>query len=221
MKKIHKLFVLIGALSVVCGCGGPVKEVSIRNVEVYGSISFGTEWLDRTEDSEDYFAVDGGVFKFMIKGKKIMVDIPVKTIKAIDFSLDKVDEVCLSVANGGLYMNDSKGDRINLMLEDSDVVNKLLKSSVGDRTILEFSYPLLDENPDIVNQIDDFDITIDLYANNADGKSSSKASASRESEDWDDILDDYDSYVDNYISYLKKATNGDTKAMEEVAEMAF
>lgn len=219
MKKIHKLFVLIGALSVVCGCGGPVKEVSIRNVEVYGSISFGTEWLDRTEDSEDYFAVDGGVFKFMIKGKKIMVDIPVKTIKAIDFSLDKVDEVCLSVANGGLYMNDSKGDRINLMLEDSDVVNKLLKSSVGDRTILEFSYPLLDENPDIVNQIDDFDITIDLYAKNADGKSSSKASVSRESEDWDDILDDYESYVDNYISYLKKATNGDTKAMEAVAEM--
>ena len=39
------------------------------------------------------------------------------------------------------------------------------------------------------------------------------------SEDWDDILDVYESYVDNYISYLKKATNGDIEAMEEVEEM--
>ncbi|GEM_PF-3199337 len=219
MKKIYKLFVFIGALSVVCGCGGPVKEVSVRDVEVYGSISFGTGWFDRTEDSGDYFAVDGGVFKFMIKGKKIMVDVPVKMIKTIDFSLDKVDEVCLSVTNDGLYMKDSKGDRINFQLEDTDVVNKLLNSSVGESTAFRFSYPLLNENPDIVNQIDDFDITIDLYAKNAAGKSSSNASASGASEDWDDILDDYESYVDNYISCLKKATNGDMETMEEVEEM--
>lgn len=133
--------------------------------------------------------------------------------------LSHIEELYGEILRGSRKPWKRVGDRINLMLEDSDAVNKLLKSSVGDRTILEFSYPLLDENPDIVNQIDDFDITIDLYAKNADGKSSSKASASRESEDWDDILDDYESYVDNYISYLKKATNGDTKAMEEVAEM--
>ena len=36
-----------------------------------------------------------------------------------------------------------------------------------------------------------------------------------DAEDWDAVLDSYEEYVNNYISLLKKAKNGDMKALSE------
>ncbi len=43
----------------------------------------------------------------------------------------------------------------------------------------------------------------------------SETDSTKDSEDWDALLDSYEQYVDKYISYIKKAAKGDVTALSE------
>ena len=67
------------------------------------------------------------------------------------------------------------------------------------------------------NDIAENDSDEDISENDSDedNTEADDTNATSDAEDWDAILDSYEEYVNNYISLLKKAKNGDMKALSE------
>ena len=227
MKQRIMLFMSLCALALV-SCGGKSKTVTVRDVDLYGSIGDvrTKEVKNVTKKYPNIKAVDNisfeikdGEYKFMLKDNKLTVDVPITTIKATpNGSLDEIDDFYLSIIDCNEdNIEDAKGDDIDLELENKEVVNKLLKSKAGDVNILKFYY-LLDD-PTALDKIKSFEVRIDIYLNddNEDNANDDSYSSSTSSENWDAVLDSYESYIDQYIALYKKAQAGDMSAMSEYA----
>ena len=52
-----------------------------------------------------------------------------------------------------------------------------------------------------------------------DDEDDEEIASSKNSTNWDKVLDEYESYVNQYIVLMKKAKNGDMSAMNEYAKM--
>lgn len=210
MKQRIMLFMSLCALALV-SCGGKSKTVTVRDVDLYGSIG--------DVRTKKCFEIKDGEYKFMLKDNKLTVDVPITTIKATpNGSLDEIDDFYLSIIDCNEdNIEDAKGDDIDLELENKEVVNKLLKSKAGDVNILKFYY-LLDA-PTALDKIKSFEVRIDIYLNddNEDNANDDSYSSSTSSENWDAVLDSYESYIDQYIALYKKAQAGDMSAMSEYA----
>lgn len=207
MKRSIMLFMSLCAFALV-SCGGKSKTVTVRDVDLYGSIG--------DVRTEKCFEIKDGEYKFILKDNKLTIDVPITTIKATpNGSLDEIDDFYLSIIDRNEdYIEDAKGDDIDLELENKDVVNKLLKSKAGDVNMLKFYY-LLDD-PAVLDKIASFEVRIDLYLNEEE-EIEDDNSSSTSSENWDAVLDNYESYIDQYIALYKKAQAGDMSAMSEYA----
>ena len=111
MKQRIMLFMSLCALALV-SCGGKSKTVTVRDVDLYGSIG--------DVRTKKCFEIKDGEYKFMLKDNKLTVDVPITTIKATpNGSLDEIDDFYLSIIDCNEdNIEDAKGDDIDLELEN-------------------------------------------------------------------------------------------------------
>lgn len=199
-----------------CG-GGNSKKVAVREIDIYGDLNYyedEDDWFGSGSDEiDDYLSVEDGFYKFSVVDDKLVVEVPVKTIKSFpNMHVDEIDESFLSVLDAdNKYIKNEKGEDVDLKLENPEVITTIMSSAVGDKNTLKFSYALLGETG-ILEQIEDFDISIDLNLTKS-GPSQGG------SDDWDEILDDYEKYADEYIACAKKAAEGDLSAMSDLVSL--
>lgn len=199
-----------------CG-GGNSKKVAVREIDIYGDLNYyedEDDWFGSGSDEiDDYLSVEDGFYKFSVVDDKLVVEVPVKTIKSFpNMHVDEIDESFLSVLDAdNKYIKNEKGEDVDLKLENPEVITTIMSSAVGDKNTLKFSYALLGETG-ILEQIENFDISIDLNLTKS-------GTSQGGSDDWDEILDDYEKYADEYIACAKKAAEGDLSAMSDLVSL--
>lgn len=211
MKRCMMLLLSLCSLALV-SCGGKSKTITVKDVDLYGSIG--------DVRTKKCFEIKDGKYKFVFKDNKLTVEVPITTVKATpNGSLDEIDDFYLSITDSNEdCIEDAEGNDIDMELENKEVVHELLASRAGDVNVLKFYYLL--NNPDILSKIESFEVRIDIYLNEDDeddANDDDNYSSSTNSEDWDAILNSYESYIDKYIALYKKAQAGDMSAMSEYA----
>ena len=206
----------------MCSCAGETKNVTVRDVEIDGQFYYYDDKDDwghsKAYDANDFLTVEDGSYKFSVSDGKLVVELPVKTIKSLPpMQVDEVDDFYLALLDSEeYYIENSKGDDVDMELANTEVIDKILSSNVGDKNILKFHYALSDDT-DILNQIHNIELFIDI--NVVKKGSKPVASKSSGSNDWDKVLDEYEQYVNNYIAICRKINSGDMSAMSAYTDM--
>lgn len=232
MKNLFAIKLACGVIAVclmsACG-GGHSKSVAVRDVYTYGDLNYyddEDDWFySDSDDIEEFLSVADGTYKFSVKDDKLVVEIPVKTIKTLpNLTVDEVEAYLSIIDSEEEYIQNAEGEDVNLKLENPEIINTIMTSNVGDKNILKFYYTLFDETS-ILEQIEDFELFLEidlLKGGKVDAGSNNVGSndANAGSDDWDSILDDYERYADDYIACMKKVQNGDMGAMADLASLA-
>ena len=212
------------ALLSLSSCGGSSKDVSIRNVEIYGDIYYENKDTGESEtyDAEEYMDIPDGTYKFHISNDMLSVTVNAKIIKdfpepyatsvsAEDFELQIYD-------SQGNPIKNAEGDDIYMELVNIDNLAQMLNwSNVGDYFELNFRYALLGESG-ILEQIEGFDISFDIYAFYSEYKDDEDTSATDSDDETQDLYDqvqeEYDNIKDEMKNELDKALKEDPEAAE-------
>lgn len=235
MKKIIKFSVgLLLCSFFLQSCDKTVAKIILSDdleyrVDVYG-------------DEEDFFEPVAGVYPVTEKDGKLQVTIEFEKTKNTSSKKYIAEEFILYPSDKDDDYIEVNGKEIEFQAENrTSAAQDLLKAKVGDKVKVTFSYLPVDKQSkqELVEKIYscNFDLTLEEEEESTDNSSSlssfsdgddaegdsdeddDELASSKNSTNWDKVLDEYESYVNQYIVLMKKAQNGDMSAMNEYAKM--
>ena len=171
---MRRLFNIACVLVVSClsiACGNNSKKVTFKNVDIYGDICYweNDAWESEDYETDKYLSVDDGSCRFYIDKDRILVKIPVRTVKVLPYNgfslkpdMENTDIQLWAMDELGFDIKNSKGDDVTMELANPEILENIITSKEGDKNILEFYYPIHDEKKDILNQIGDFALCMDI-----------------------------------------------------------
>ncbi|MBR6125581.1 hypothetical protein IKQ19_18650 [Candidatus Saccharibacteria bacterium] len=199
--------------------------------------------VDVYGDEEDFFEPVAGVYPVTEKDGKLQVTIEFEKTKNTSSKKYIAEEFILNPSDKDDHYIKVNGKEIEFQAENrTSAAQDLLKAKVGDKVKVTFSYLPVDKQSkqELVGKIYscDFDLSLEEEEENIENTSSlssfsndddseddgddeddEEIASSKNSTNWDKVLDEYESYVNQYIVLMKKAKNGDMSAMNEYAKM--
>lgn len=197
----------------VTSCGGnSKKEVSIRDVDIYGEIYYENKDTGKNDeyDADEFISIPSGTYEFYIKDDMLYVTIDAKIIK--DFpdpyaSSVSAEDFELQIYDGeGNPIKNSEGDNVYMeFVNIDDLENMLNWSDVGDYYEWTFSYALLGETG-ILDKISSFDIDFELYVYYIEeSEDTSSSTSSSLEDDLEDIYDEIEEDLDGDLQDAQEA----------------
>lgn len=235
MKKIIKFSVGLLFMSVLLqSCDKTVAKIILSDDLEYRVCVYG--------DEEDFFEPVAGVYPVTEKDGKLQVTIEFEKTKNTSSKKYIAEEFILIPSDKDDDYIMANGKEVEFQAENrTSAAQDLLKAKVGDKVKVTFSYLPVDKQSkqELVGKIYscDFDLTLEEEEESTDNSSSlssfsdgddaegdsdeddDELASSKNSTNWDKVLDEYESYVNQYIVLMKKAQNGDMSAINEYAEM--
>mgnify|MGYP003397680814 CR=1 FL=1 len=199
--------------------------------------------VDVYGDEEDFFEPVAGVYPVTEKDGKLQVTIEFEKTKNTSSKKYIAEEFILNPSDKDDHYIKVNGKEIEFQAENrTSAAQDLLNAKVGDKVKVSFSYLPVDKQSkqELVGKIYscDFDLSLEEEEENIENTSSlssfsndddseddgddeddEEIASSKNSTNWDKVLDEYESYVNQYIVLMKKAKNGDMSAMNEYAKM--